>query len=66
MGFQLLGLRQMERLGLRLEDVWGLDTEHPKLMVRGQLARFETGEVEKNGDGRRWYWKDRTKTGVER
>lgn len=65
-GFQLLGLRQMERLGLRLEDVWGIDTKHPKLMVRGQLARFETSEVEKNGDGRRWYWKDRTKTGVER
>lgn len=66
MGFQLLGLRQMERLGLRLEDVWGIDTKHPKLMVRGQLARFETSDVEKNGDKRRWYWKDRTKTGVER
>lgn len=66
MSFQLLGLRQMERLGLRLEDVWGLDTKHPKLMVRGQLARFETEDMKKNGDGRRWYWKDRTKTGVER
>lgn len=65
-GFQWLGLRMMERLGLRVEDVWGLDTEFPKLMVRGQLARFETVDVEKNGDGRRWYWKDRTKTGVER
>lgn len=35
-------------------------------MVRGQLARFETEDMKKNGDGRRWYWKDRTKTGVER
>lgn len=66
LGFQLLGLRQMERLGLRLQDVWGLDTDHPKLIVRGQLARFETEDKDKNGDGRRWYWKDRTKTGVER
>ena len=66
MGFQLLGLRQMERLGLRLEDVRGIDTENPKLIVCGQLARFETSEVEDNKDGRRWYWKDRTKTGVAR
>jgi site-specific recombinase XerC len=66
MGFQLLGLRQMERLGLRLEDVVGLDTKHPKLLVRGQLGRYETEDVEKNGDNRRWYWKDRTKTLTER
>jgi len=66
MGFQLLGLRQMERLGLRLEDIWGLDTSNPKLIVRGQLARFETEDVDLAGDGRRWYWKNRTKTGVER
>ena len=66
MGFQLLGLRQMERLGLRVKDVLGLDTDRPKLRVRGQLARFETEDVIKNGDGRRWYWKDRTKTSVER
>jgi hypothetical protein len=42
MGFQYLGLRQMERLGLRIEDIWGLDTKNPKIMVRGQLARRET------------------------
>ncbi len=66
MGLQLLGLRQMERLGLRLDDVWGLDTNSPKLIVRGQLARFETTDSEYSKDGRRWYWKDRTKTGVER
>jgi integrase len=65
MGFQLLGLRQMERLGLRIEDIWGLDTKTPKLMVRGQLARFETSDLAIS-NGRRWYWKDRTKTGVER
>lgn len=65
MGFQFLGLRQMERLGLRLEDIWGLDTNNPKLKVRGQLARFETADLARS-NGRRWYWKDRTKTGVER
>ena len=66
MGLQLLGLRQSERLGLRLEDVWGIDTKHPKLMVRGQLARWEKEDMIRNGDGRRWYWRDKTKTGVER
>lgn len=65
MGFQLLGLRQMERLGLRLSDIWGLETDNPKLLVRGQLARFETDDLSRS-NGRRWYWKDRTKTGVER
>lgn len=65
MGFQFLGLRQMERLGLRVEDIWGLETKNPKLMVRGQLARFETEDLDRSG-GRRWYWKDRTKTGVVR
>ncbi len=65
MGFQFLGLRQMERLGLRVDDVWGLDTKTPKLKVRGQLARFETEDLGRS-EGRRWYWKDRTKTGVER
>jgi integrase len=66
MGLQLLGLRQSERLGLRLEDVWGIDTDHPKLMVRGQLARWEKEDMIRNGDGRRWYWRDKTKTGVQR
>jgi hypothetical protein len=65
-GLQLLGLRQMERLGLRIEDIWGLDTDRPKLMVRGQLARYETTDKEFVEDGIRWYWKDRTKTSVER
>lgn len=65
MGFQYLGLRQMERLGLRLEDIWGLDTKNPKIMVRGQLARRETEEMT-SLEGRRWYWKNSTKTGVER
>jgi integrase len=35
-------------------------------MVRGQLARWENEDMKRNSDGRRWYWKDRTKTGVER
>jgi integrase len=65
MGFQLLGLRQSERLGLRTSDVWGLGTDHPKLTVRGQLARHETEDIESLGLPR-WYWKDKTKTGVER
>lgn len=66
LGFQLLGLRQMERLGLRVEDVWGLETNNPKLVVRGQLARTETADFTEDGENRRWYWKDRTKTSVQR
>lgn len=65
MGFQYLGLRQMERLGLRVQDVWGLDTKNPKILVRGQLARRETEELVQY-QGQRWFWKDSTKTGIAR
>ncbi len=66
LGLQLLGLRQMERLGLRVEDVLGIEGDNPRLSVNGQLARFETDEVTANGDGRRWYRKPLTKTGKPR
>jgi hypothetical protein len=64
-GLQLLGLRQMERLGLRISDIKGRDTDHPKILVSGQLTRNETEDVEKYG-APRWERKERTKTGVSR
>jgi hypothetical protein len=64
-GFQYLGLRQNERLGLLTTDILGLGTKHPKLVISHQLARRETSEMEDDPTQPRWYLAP-TKTGVKR
>ena len=55
---QFIGLRRAERLGLSWSSIRGLDTNHPTLTVRQQLARY--------ADGSGWYIKEATKTKKER
>lgn len=55
---QFLGLRRAERLGLAWENIRGLDTEHPTIVVKQQLARY--------ADGSGWYIKKATKNRKER
>lgn len=67
-GLTWLGLRQSERLGLCVSDFIGLDTKHPKMIVRHQLQRRETSELvdEITGEVRhRWHLAP-TKTRKER
>ena len=66
--FQLLGLRRAERLGLTWDNVRGLNTKNPVLVISQQLARYEKTEYDynlrskKNRDLSGWYIKKWTKT----
>ena len=65
---QLLGLRRAERLGLTWDNIHGLDTSSPTIVISQQLARYESTEYDyslrskASRDLTGWYIKKWTKT----